>query len=326
MAGDACRVKSKSTRMRPRSREMTTAGAAIASLRWGSQAVARTPSGFVQEAWAEGPFGLGWSMPPTLARVSPHTPGHAIHARLVVRDDLQRRARRVALAVGEVVPRLGLMEAGLEVGGVRAAGDVDHRPVGIPGDLGHLRPRALLGLAVLGVDGEIGRAVVDAQLDHLPVALVQADPERQVVVVVEVEEPVLKPQVAVGLDGVAVHAVAQIGTGGAQRDVLRAVVLAGVADAVAVAHLLAVGVVRRPEVVQGQRRAAGQQVAEGVRTVGAAQLVARVAGPFRGAVAEILLHGVVLQAGLMAVQEIVVLTHGHTVRSGDGPPPALCYG
>ncbi len=58
---------------------MTTAGASMASLRWGSQAVARAPSGFVHEAWADGPRGLGWSMPPTRARVSPHTPGHAIH-------------------------------------------------------------------------------------------------------------------------------------------------------------------------------------------------------------------------------------------------------
>ena len=205
---------------------MTTAGAAMASLRWGSQAVARTPSGFVQEAWADGPRGLGWSMPPTRARVSPHTPGHAIHAGSSSVTISSARARRVALAVGEVVPRLGLVEAGLEVGGVRAAGDVDHRPVGVAGDLDHLRPRALLGLAVLGVDGEVGRAVVHAQLDHLPVALVQADPERQVVVVVEVEEPVLQPQVPVGLDGVAVHAVAQLGARGAQRDVLLAVVLA----------------------------------------------------------------------------------------------------
>ena len=223
-------MKSKSTRMRPRSREMTTAGAAMASLRWGSQAVARAPSGFVQEAWADGPFGLGWSMPPTFARVSPHTPGHAIHARLVVGDDLERRARRVALAVGEVVPGLGLVEAGLEVGGVRAAGDVDHRPVGVAGDLDHLRPRALLGLAVLGVDGEVGRAVVDAQLDHLPVALVQADPERQVVVVVEVEEPVLQPQVTVASTAWPYMRLRSFGMGGAQRDVLRAVVLAGVAD------------------------------------------------------------------------------------------------
>jgi hypothetical protein len=37
--------------------------------------------------------------------------------------------------------------------------------------------------------------------------------------------------------------------------------------------------VRLSEVVQGQRRAAGQQLAEGVRTVGAAQLVARIGGP-----------------------------------------------
>jgi hypothetical protein len=167
---------------------------------------------------------------------------------------------------------------------------------------------------------------VDAQLDHLPVALVQADAERQVVVVVEVEEPVLQPQVAVGLDGVAVHAVAQLGMGGAQRHVLRAVVLAGVADAVAVAHLPAVGVVRRSEVLEGQRGAAGQELAEGVRTVGAAQLVARIVGPFRRAVAEVLLHRVVLQPRLMAAQEIVVLAHRHTVCSGGGPPPALCYG
>ena len=193
---------------------------------------------------------------------------------------------------------------------MRAAGDVDHRPVGVAGDLADLRPRALLGLAVLGVDGEVGRAVVHPQLDHLPVALVQPDPERQVVVVVEVEEPVLQPQAPAGLDGVAVHAVAQVGSLGAQRDVLLAVVLLGVADAVVGAHLLAVGVLRsapRKSESRASRRSPAAPRGRARRRRGAARC--RVVGPFRGAVAEVLLHRVVLQAGLVAAQEVVVITH-----------------
>src|SRR5436190_13178928 len=62
---------------------------------------------------------------------------------------------------------------------------------------------------MLSVDREVGdlAALADPELDHLPVALVEPEPSRQVVVVVEVEEPVLEPNAAAVLLQPAVHPV-----------------------------------------------------------------------------------------------------------------------
>jgi hypothetical protein len=89
-----------------------------------------------------------------------------------------------------------------------------------------------------------------------------------------------------------------------------------------------------PGAQEGQRQLwrPGDQRADGIRGVGAAQLVDRVVGPFRGAVAEVLLHRVVAQARLVAVQEVVVLAHARTVcgaQAAAGPllslnPSAYC--
>ena len=79
------------------------------------------------------------------------------------------------------------------------------------------------------------------------------------------------------------------------------------------------------QVSQAQLRAACEELSERVSAVGAAQLVARVVGPFRGAVAEELLHRVVLQAGLMAAQQVVVIAHARTVRTSARQWAALCY-
>jgi len=115
----------------------------------------------------------------------------------VALEDLQRELGARALAVGEVVPGVGGAVARLEVGRVRAAGDVDDgvAVVALDGV-----PVALLGVRVLRVDRDVGLAVAHPQLNHLPVALVQPGAERERVVVVEVPEPVLQPQAAVVLD------------------------------------------------------------------------------------------------------------------------------
>src|SRR4051794_5203395 len=62
---------------------------------------------------------------------------------------------------------------------------------------------------MLSVDREIGNltALAHSELDHLPVALMEPEPPGQVVVVVEVEEPVLKPDAATILLHPAVHPV-----------------------------------------------------------------------------------------------------------------------
>src|SRR6188472_2489838 len=129
--------------------------------------------------------------------------------RLLVTDDLQFELGRGALSVGEVVPGLGLVKAGLEVGGVRAAADVDDRRRGFALDLLDLTPGRDLGPPMLSVDRDVGNlaALAHPELDHLPVALVEAKPSRQVVVVVEVEEPVLEPNAAAVLLQPAVHPV-----------------------------------------------------------------------------------------------------------------------
>ena len=189
---------------------------------------------------APGPVGLGWCTPPgSRGAVSPQRPGQQRPAGRVVLEDLERQLRALALAVGEVVPGLGGVEAGLEVGRVRAARDEDERVALVRLDL---VPRALLGVRVLRVDGEVGLVVVHPELDHLPVALVQAGAERERVVVVEVPEPVLQPQPPVGLDRAAVDAVLELGPRHAQLHVLAAVVALGVADVVALLDLAPVPV------------------------------------------------------------------------------------
>ena len=102
--------------------------------------------------------------------------------------------------------------------GVRAAGDVDDRRVRAAGDLLDLLP------ACAARRGGAGRRrrrrarrrrVLIRSWTHLPVALVRADAQRELVVVVEVPEPVLQPQPAVGLDRPPVDAVVQLRPGAA---------------------------------------------------------------------------------------------------------------
>src|SRR5436190_20358238 len=59
-------------------------------------------------------------------RSTPH-PGPGGPGRLLVADDLELELGRGPLSVGEVVPGLGLVKARGEVGGMRAAADVDDR-------------------------------------------------------------------------------------------------------------------------------------------------------------------------------------------------------
>ncbi len=178
-------------------------------------------------------------------------------------------------------------------------------------------------MTVLGVDGDIGQLAVDphAQLDALPVALVRAEAERELVVVVEVPEPVLQPEAAVGLDGAAVHAVVEVGPRHAQLDVLRAIVPAAHPDDVGLVDLGAGGVgLRREERERqlgllGSHKRARDQRAGLAGERHAAQLKARRLGVLRRAVGEELLVGVVAQRGLKAPQEIVVLAHGFQLPS-----------
>ena len=118
-------------------------------------------------------------------------------ARWLIADDVQLELRRPPLSVCDVVPRLGFVVAGLEVRGVRAAGDVDNRRVrALEPSFSTCSQGRLLGVDVLRVHREIGPLEVDAhaELDHFPVTLVQADPAGEVVVVEEVVEPVLEPE------------------------------------------------------------------------------------------------------------------------------------
>src|SRR5215211_1989514 len=125
------------------------------------------------------------------------------------------------------------LRARLEVRGVRATRDVDDRPLR-PGDEIDLAPVAPLGDRVLRVDRAIRGLRVEMNLDHLPVALVQPglyEGADQVVVVVEVEEPVLQPDVAAIAHRMPVYAV---GVAGLRMQVTRLlrVLARRVADAV----------------------------------------------------------------------------------------------
>ena len=166
---------------------------------------------------------------------------------------------------------------------MRAARRVDDRLVTDPLDL---VPRPLTGVLVLGVDGEIRCLTggVEAQLDHLPVALVETCLDQradQVVIVVEVEEPVREPHAIVRSGRpVSVHPVGVLRLG-VQRLRLRGVVVRGIADPVIPHRGDAVGVDRRSKEVERQLRLVW--IAGGGRgqhaAVGAAQHVSRIVRP-----------------------------------------------
>jgi hypothetical protein len=127
--------------------------------------------------------------------------------------------------------------------GLRSPGDVDDRGVALALDV---FPAPGLGVAVLAVGGEIGDVAVQAQLHHLPVALVQPDAAGELVVVGEVEEPVLQPQPPLGrtlAPRAAVHHV-RVLRAHVQRGRLRAVVAVEHAEVIAAPVLLAVCVDR----------------------------------------------------------------------------------
>ena len=214
------------------------------------------------------------------------------------------------LAVGEVIPRLGLVIAGFEVRRVRAARDVDDGPQVVGLEALDLLPRAQFGVAVLRVDGDVGMAglVVHPQLDHLPVALVRPGAERQLVVVVEVPQPVLQPDAPVDLDRVPVGDVVELRALGAQLAVLLAVVLAFRADDVAVVDRAAVAVLLLREERERELRIAARAGDDGaVVSLGALapQLVAGIHHELLGAVGEELFVGVVAQDRLKALEEVV---------------------
>ena len=244
-----------------------------------------------------------------------------------VADDLQPQLRGLALAVGEVVPGLGLVVAGLEVGGVRPP--APRRPAAVsrllrvPLDLG---PARLSRVLVLGIHREVGMVLVavHAQLHHLPIALVQPGAPGQVVVVVEVVQPVLEPQPAVGvLLRAAVHHV-RVARLLAQLDVAAAVVANRRADQVLVVGLRVVGVPRVPQEVQCELLLAGLRVGGGdQRTlltvdVLAAQHVAGVVGPLRGGIGEEGLLRVVAQLRLEPAQKLIVV-HAATLTGRTRP-------
>jgi hypothetical protein len=170
---------------------------------------------------------------------------------------------------------------------------------------------AALGAGVLGVRGDLGRAgAVEADLDHLPVALVIADPG-DALVVVEVEEPVLQPHPAGGrlLDGPAVHAIGEVGPAVHRLRVLRRP--AGGADEVvggggANGARRGVGPAGQEAEVQprhaGQRLGGGEQIARAVEQPGPVA-VQRGVGHDRRRVGPIGLVLVVAQDRTMTLEE-----------------------
>src|SRR5829696_1388636 len=168
-------------------------------------------------------------------RVTP-VPGPAQPAEPRVRlvSYLELEFRAAALAVGVVEPVAGPLGTRLEVRRVGATRDVYDRPLR-PGKDVDLTPVPSLRDLVLGIDGVVGFFVGEVDLDHLPVPLVQPSVDEgtdEVVVVVEVEEPVLEPHVGVPI----AHHVAVDAVGVAllrmQRPRLVRVLLRGIADAV----------------------------------------------------------------------------------------------
>ena len=232
-------------------------------------------------------------------------PGHERRRR---GDDLQRRRHLVAAAavmvVGEEAARV---HARREVGRVRREGDVDHRGAGVR--LGDDAPGTALALVVLTVGGDIGGAVgVEPDLDELPVALVDAEAEHVLRVVVR-EQPVLQPGLAARGHRAPVGAIA-------------------VARGAHALRVLLVGPVRRVEEVRRRRRACvgvgriaeeGQrEVRQRVRGVGGGQPHAaaadevvlahaghEVVGHLRRRVREVGLLGLVAQLRREAAQEVV---------------------
>ena len=173
-------------------------------------------------------------------------------------EELQAHGGRRPLPVGHVVPDICLVQAGREVRRVRPAPHVDQRRVGLAGRFPDEVPRPPLGVRVLRVGGEIGGLGFgrESQLDHLPVALVQADVERERVVVVEEPEPVLEPEPAVAIAGRAPVDDVRVAAA-AQPRVLVAVVRRRVRDLVAGVRTGAVVVVWVTEEFERQPRLVG---------------------------------------------------------------------
>ena len=213
------------------------------------------------------PFAPG---PVGLESLEPHLPGQCAQPGSVVADHLERRADERPLAV-RVVRRQREHRPVLARGGerrVRAAPDVDDRHVAVVRRPQlEVRPLERLAVAVLR-EGRRARLAVaaEADLDHLPVALVQADPE-EVLVVVVVEEPVLEPGVPARLvHGAAVRTVGEARVGVQPPCVLDVAAAGGVEEVVCL-HLVAVRVLllaeelerqlllRRPSAVRTRRRA-----------------------------------------------------------------------
>ena len=124
-------------------------------------------------------------------------------------DQPRPDAAAVAARMVEQREELDAVLAGIEVRGVRAQAHVHEGRLLRTACLAHVAPvLALLAAGVLSVGRDRGPAVgAEADLDHLPVALVEPDPGQALVVVV-VEEPVLQPHAAtVGLDVAAVDLV-----------------------------------------------------------------------------------------------------------------------
>ena len=110
---------------------------------------------------------------------------------------------------------------------------------------------------MLGVDRALRLLVVllEPDLDHLPVPLVQTEVRSQVVVVVDVEEPVLEPQAPVTVAAPApVDAVAQVASLAAELDVHRAVRLGAEGEQVGCRDHAVVLVGALSEEVQGGGR------------------------------------------------------------------------
>jgi hypothetical protein len=163
---------------------------------------------------------------------------------------------------------------------------------------------------VLRVQRELRLLVlVEPDLDHLPVPLMEAKARGELVVVVEVPEPVLQPELAVRVRlGVAVDEVAEVGALLSQPRVLGAVVLALDAEHVGHECVRAVGVLRAERLQAQPAARRGDHL-----TVRAPQLVAGVVGHLLRRVGEEGLLRVVLGMRLVALEKVAV-GHGATLR------------
>ena len=133
------------------------------------------------------------------------------------------------------------------------------------------------------------------------------DPPRQLVVVQEVEEPVLEPELVVLGHRTAVDDVAELLVGLAQLLVLAAVVVACRLDVVVGRRGGAVGIFGTE---RGQRERA-------VAAVAAPQPIHRVRGPLLGGVGEIRLQGVVAQDRVEALEQGARVGHRRKLAAAD---------